>query len=393
MAHGRPTSPDGDVAGQRPCTTLETVREVTLGLTALAIVWAGVGYATWVVSRRARPLLGVVAAVGVVLVSAFLTTVAGLFVGLGTFGVIHGWYLAGVLSIPLLGVGILVTEAVSGARASRRPVMAVGAVLLVPALVGFYATHVAPFRLRVQTVDAALPSERSGRDTIRIAVLSDIQTTAVGDLERRAVREAMAAEPDIVLLPGDVLQGDMDQVRDAAPAMKQLLSELHAPGGVYLVGGDVETAEHLALVRPDGMTLLDDEVATTTVGDRTVAIGGTALDYDSPSAVRVKDELMAQDPGTVRILLSHRPDTVLGLPDEADIDLTVAGHTHGGQVSLPVVGPLLTLTAVPRDVAAGGLHRVDGNQIYVSPGIGMERGHAPQIRFGVPPTVGIVDLG
>ena len=102
---------------------------------------------------------------------------------------------------------------------------------------------------------------------------------------------------------------------------------------------------------------------------------------------------MAQDAGTVRILMSHRPDTVLGLPADADVDLTVAGHTHGGQISLPVVGPLITLTNVPRAVAAGGVHRVNGNQIYVSPGIGMERGHAPQVRFGVPPTVGIVDLG
>lgn len=375
------------------------MREVTLGLTVLAIVWAVLGYATWFVSRRDRPLLGVVAGVGVVLASAVACTIAGQLAGLGVFGAIHGWYLAAVLSIPLLGVGILVTTLTGGtgragdAGRSRGALLGLGALLLVPALVGFYATHIAPFQLSVDVVDAPLPTARSGDDTIRIAVLADIQTAAVGDLERQAVRAAMAAEPDIILLPGDVLQGPIARVREAAPAMKELLSELDAPGGVYLVGGDVETAEHLELIRPDGMTLLDDEVAITTVGDRRVAIGGTALDYDSPSADRVKDELMAEDPGTVRILMSHRPDTVLGLPSDADVDLTVAGHTHGGQVSVPFVGPIMTLTDVPRDVAAGGLDRVDGNLIYVSPGIGMERGHAPQIRFGVPPTVGIADLG
>ena len=53
----------------------------------------------------------------------------------------------------------------------------------------------------------------------------------------------------------------------------------------------------------------------------------------------------------------------------------------------------MTLSDVPRDVAAGGLHTISGNRIYVSPGIGLERGQAPQLRFLVRPTVGVLDLG
>ena len=70
----------------------------------------------------------------------------------------------------------------------------------------------------------------------------------------------------------------------------------------------------------------------------------------------------------------------------------MAGHTHGGQVQLPGVGPLMTMSHVPRAVAAGGLHQVDGNPIYVSTGVGREQQGAPQIRFLAPPSIALLTL-
>jgi predicted MPP superfamily phosphohydrolase len=72
--------------------------------------------------------------------------------------------------------------------------------------------------------------------------------------------------------------------------------------------------------------------------------------------------------------------------------LTLSGHTHGGQLQLPLVGPLTTASNVPRDVAAGGLHSLDGRRLYVSRGIGVERDQAPRLRFGAPPEISIVTL-
>ena len=122
-------------------------------------------------------------------------------------------------------------------------------------------------------------------------------------------------------------------------------------------------------------------------------IGGTRKEHSSVAADRVRAELRAASGGdAVTILLSHRPDTVLGLPPSAGIDLTVAGHTHGRQIAVPGFGPLTTLSNVPRRVGAGGLHEVAGNRIYVSTGVGMERGQAPQLRFFVPPSVAVLEL-
>ena len=121
-------------------------------------------------------------------------------------------------------------------------------------------------------------------------------------------------------------------------------------------------------------------------------IGGNALLWANAPGVMNRRDLMASNPGTVRILLSHRPDVALLLPSDSGVDLTVSGHTHGGQVALPVIGPLVTFSWVPRSVAAGGLHDVDGNELFVSSGVGMVRLDAPQIRFGTRPAVGLVIL-
>jgi len=94
----------------------------------------------------------------------------------------------------------------------------------------------------------------------------------------------------------------------------------------------------------------------------------------------------------VRIAFAHYPRAALALRPNSRVDLVVAGHTHGGQVVLPLVGPPIVLSPLPRSIAAGGLHALDGNALYVSRGVGMERGQAPRIRFLCPPEITVLTL-
>ncbi|QXC63126.1 hypothetical protein KSP35_10270 [Aquihabitans sp. G128] len=203
----------------------------------------------------------------------------------------------------------------------------------------------------------------------------------------------MAQRPDVILVAGDLFQGDAAQRRAVRPALRELLGRLHARGGVYAVQGDAELHTDLAdlLVGTD-VRVLEDAAVERTIGDRRVLIGGNRLRWAPDVARALRQQLMDADPSVVRILLAHRPDVVLALPTDAAIDLTVAGHTHGGQVALPIYGPLVTFSSVPRSVAAGGLHEVAGNRIYVSTGVGLVRQQAPQVRLGARPSVGLVVL-
>jgi hypothetical protein len=145
-------------------------------------------------------------------------------------------------------------------------------------------------------------------------------------------------------------------------------------------------------VEGTSIEVLRRDVVDLTVGDRRIRLGGHSLEPYGPDAREVRDRLLDTPDDVITVLLAHRPDTVLGLPPGSRIDLTVAGHTHGGQIVLPGFGPLVTMSDVPRHVARGGLHEVAGNPIYVSAGVGMERGSAPQVRLFCPPEIGVVTL-
>ena len=85
------------------------------------------------------------------------------------------------------------------------------------------------------------------------------------------------------------------------------------------------------------------------------------------------------------------------MPDVSDrldglgIDLHLAGHTHGGQIVVPLYGPPVTLSSLPRRYARG-LHPFGDHLINVAAGIGMEGNHAPRIRFLCPPEICVIEI-
>ena len=356
-----------------------------------ALVSAAAGVAVLAIMRVVtgrRPggfeVLEAVAVSGAVAMVQFLMVSDG-------FGRLHVAYLWLFVTLPIIGAVVLVASVVPVLRPRRWGAIAAGSLLSLAA-VGLYATYVEPRWIRTERValDVA-PIE--GADELRIGVLADLQTDGIGSYEYDAVDRLMAEEPDVILVPGDVFQSDGPRFEAALPELRALLGRLEAPGGVFITEGDVDSPERMAFMS-DGMTnltWLDDEVVTTEVRGVPIHIGGISVRFRAPSAQATIDELAGMDPGVLRILLSHRPDAAFHVP-EGGADLVVAGHTHGGQVAIPFIGPPITMSNVSRSIAAGGLHEIDGTPIYLSNGVGMERASAPQVRFNSRPSIGIVTL-
>jgi predicted MPP superfamily phosphohydrolase len=291
-----------------------------------------------------------------------------------------------------VGGVVLVLGLVRPLRPTRSGAAAAAA-LVALAVVGLYATHVEPRWLRVDRaeLDVAAVDEA---DPIRIGVLADLQTDGFDGHEERAVDRLLAQDPDLILLAGDYFQSDGPDFFAALPELRALLARLEAPGGVFLVEGDIDSPERMAFMTEgiEQLRWLDEEVVTTEVRGQVIRIGGISVRYDAPEAQATIDELVsAPAADEVRILLSHRPDAAFDVPP-GGVDLVVSGHTHGGQVQVPFFGPPIKLSNVSREVAAGGLHDIDGVPIYLSTGVGMERATAPQVRFLARPSIGVVTL-
>ena len=251
---------------------------------------------------------------------------------------------------------------------------------------GFWTTQVEPRWLEVTRHE--IVSSKIQRP-VRLVVVSDIQTDRWGAYEQRVIAEIARQRPDVVLMTGDYVQ--MGEGRDAVFAsFRRALSEsgLAPAGGIYAVGGDVD---------PPGW---EDEFGGTrvvTFSDTTrfgaVGLAFSALDRRASRNAASETSPISPSERFV-VAFGHAPDFALGNPPA---DLMLAGHVHGGQVRLPVFGPVITFSAVPRDWAVGrtdldGGAQAGGRTLIVSRGLGMERGHAPRIRFLCRPELVVVDL-
>src|SRR5215211_1330109 len=359
--------------------------DLFFALSALADV--GLAAAVALVLRRFGVVWAVLAAVAAAAIWVGKLELLGL-AGLDVFGIVHVLWLDLVVALPVAGLVLLL-------RRGRHPVArTVGALALIPAAVGIYASFIEPSRLVVERTEVRVPPERAGAAPVRIGIVSDLQFSRVGAHERRAVERLNEQRPDVVLLPGDIHQGSDEEFREQLPQIRRLLGTLRAPGGVFFVTGDQEsTAEAQAALRGTGVKLLDNDTARIRVRDRRLAVLGLQLDPGAGfGVVALRNLDRRPDPREIRLVLAHRPDWVPFLPRRQTADLTVSGHTHGGQVQVPLAGPPTVASDVPRGVGAGGLHVLDGRRLYVSRGVGVERGQAPKLRIGSPPEVSVLTL-
>lgn len=231
-------------------------------------------------------------------------------------------------------------------------------------------------RVRIESPKLAQP--------LRIAVLADLQTNRVGEHERRAVRLAMAERPDLILLPGDFVQTTRALHRGEREALRRVFAEegLAAPLGVLAVRGNVDPDEWPEIFAGLPARCLDNE--TLEVGG---AGGPLVTGLDMPQSFDTR--LRVPSGERFHVVFGHGPDFALG---DVRADLLVAGHCHGGQVRLPFLGPLLTLSRVPRAWTSGAREVRPGTWLVVSRGIGLERAGAPPLRFLCPPEVVVVDV-
>ncbi len=208
-------------------------------------------------------------------------------------------------------------------------------------IIGVDAFWVEPHSLEVSRV--TLYSNKIS-EPIVVALLADIQTDTPGSYEEHVLGLVKTENPDLILLAGDYLQiRDSDQYLSAVKVMNRLLLDADlSPGlGWVAIRGNVDWNGWEQIFQ-DLDVIIVDQTKTFDLGPITVT-GVDLQDSDNP-AFKI--------PGNEKyhIILGHSPNYSLG---EIDGDLLLAGHTHGGQVQLPGIGPIMTLSAVPRTWASG----------------------------------------
>jgi predicted MPP superfamily phosphohydrolase len=224
---------------------------------------------------------------------------------------------------------------------------------------------------------------------LRLLHLGDLHMERVTSRELELNRMVGELNPDLILFSGDILNlsylEDPRSIEDA----RQVISGWHAPLGVYIVAGSpaVDLPESLAAIL-DGLDvhfLNNQAIQLDFEGNPLTLIGLQSTQRPYIEGPILSGLVKEENPGSFKILLYHTPD----LAPEASacgINLQLSGHTHGGQVRLPLIGALMTGSLYGKKFEAGR-YKVGKTVLYVTRGIGMEGGGAPRVRFLCPPEV------
>ncbi|WP_164700992.1 metallophosphoesterase [Modestobacter sp. KNN46-3] len=261
-----------------------------------------------------------------------------------------------------------------------------GVVALSTTGAGTYFANSAPV---VQRVPITLRGLDPAFDGFRIVTFSDghLSETYGGRRFERLVEIVNAQRPDVVAVVGDLVDGEVDDLRDDVAPLSDLVSEQ----GVYFVTGNheyfVDTRAWLRHLPTLGVEVLRNQRVPLRRGTATFDLAGiddrTAAASGVPGhGADLDAALDGRDDNTPVVLLAHQPVQVAQAA-AAGVDLQLSGHTHGGQL-----WPFDYVVSLEQPVVEG-LSRYGDTQIYVTRGAGY---WGPPMRVGARPEVTVVEL-
>jgi len=279
-----------------------------------------------------------------------------------------------------------------------------GSALVLGTALGTYAIGIEPnFRLQIPQWGVAHPSWPQTMPPLRVAVLTDIHAVEpwmsaarIG----RIVETANGLGADLIVLLGDYVEAMSDKfITGDVPirAWAEALGRLRAPLGVFSVLGNHDWYQDQKGVRAGlqqvGIPVLENNAIKIDKGGRRFWLAGLG----DQLAMRRRGRRGVDDlPGTMRqvmadsdpvVLLAHEPDIFVDVPGR--VAVTLAGHTHGGQVCLPLIGRPVVPSSFGQRFAYGHIEE-GGRHMIVCAGLGLT---GVPVRFGVPPEIALVTVG
>jgi predicted MPP superfamily phosphohydrolase len=225
-------------------------------------------------------------------------------------------------------------------------------------------------------------------DSYRIIQISDIHMETWMTPKRlvEVVRMVNKLRGDLIVITGDFVT-DLNH-RTPNDLVKNL-KKLKAPDGVLAVLGNHDYWTNVKSIRQilalSGIRELPNAVHTIRRQEASLHIAGVDDYWENKARLsEVMDQLPAEG---AAILLAHEPDFAVVSSESGRFDLQLSGHTHGGQVILPWIGPIV-LPMYGRKYPKG-LYKVGDMLLYTNRGLGTAR---PQIRFNCRPEIAMITL-
>ncbi len=268
-------------------------------------------------------------------------------------------------------------------------------VMALISLLAFYATWIEPFRLGVTEQQYHTAKWSAAAPPLRLLQIGDIHMERVTPRERDLNRLIDELKPDIIVFTGDFVNLSNTHDPQAEAAIREIIGQWRAPLGVYCVSG-TPLVEPLERVRAfvdglDNLRLLPNQWITVNTPGGALNILGLVVTHDMQrDREQLKKMMMIAPKSGLHLLLMHPPD-IAPEANELGVDLYLCGHTHGGQIRLPLVGALFSSSHLGNRFIMGR-YELGTTTLYTSRGVGLEGLGAPRARFLCPPEITLWEI-
>lgn len=257
-----------------------------------------------------------------------------------------------------------------------------------PALALGYGTFIGRYRLRTVEQRIRVKGLPKDLDGVRLAQVTDIHYGAFFTRQELdyAVDMANSVNPHITLVTGDFISVHSDPLEDCLNRLRRLRASIGiwgCLGNHEIVAGCEDYATRRAAAQD--LRILRGQAVPVRIGNATLILAG--VDYQPKQMPYLKAAGKLVQPDHYNVLLSHNPD-VFGVAAAQGWDLTVSGHTHGGQINVEILGISANVARFYTPYVYGHYEK-DGRQIYVSRGLGTV---GLPSRIGAPPEVTLLTL-
>lgn len=257
----------------------------------------------------------------------------------------------------------------------------------------WYSLIFEPNNIQIERISIAIENLPEEFEGTKIAHLTDFHSYNFGEREKKVLEILEDVDPDFVFITGDFIDNKTEDINSCQEFWRELGNKYQ--GKIFGITGnheywnnDLDPEDFKNLLEESGIIVLDNKNKKIFQDDEYIYLIGV----DDPHTGN--DNLEKAATGTEKdipkILLAHSPDIVNDLEslEKENIDLILAGHTHGGQIVIPFVQPYWTPTK-NHGKYASGLFKISDIYLYVNRGIGMA---VLPVRFNCPPEITVIEL-
>jgi len=257
----------------------------------------------------------------------------------------------------------------------------------------WYSFIFEPNDIQVERISIEIKNLPESFNDVKIVHLTDFHSYNFGEREKRILEILEKINPDFIFITGDFIDHKTKNINSCQEFWQKLGNKYQ--GKIFGVIGnheywndDISTKDFKKLLEKSGIVVLDNKNKKIFQGNEYIYLVG--VDDPDTGNDDLKKAAAGAEENVPKILLAHSPDIVNDLDSlkKENINLILAGHTHGGQIKIPFIKPFWTPTK-NHGKYASGLFEIDNIYLYVNRGIGTA---VLPIRFNCPPEVTVIEL-